>query len=1242
MRNFILVLVVALMASTTAIKAAVNNQPMWADPSAMAMKRVSDIPTGQHSSNTFGNLDCTEVTYRLVGHSDMRTGCFVPTAFGMLDPDYDIAIFNGTDEGLPLHTNVPHRVLVPWPKALNLVTLDAADTGGSYIKIYRNPLAGMQDERGWEGELVAKRLATPPDINLKDANGKPLVVNPSSLAFTDNGSWLVAETLSGSFVRINLASLDRMSFAPSFAAAGWPGRLFQSRVAVSEDGRYVAIGNDYAGSLRIYDLHGCSGKICPSHDYLPFLRQKIGGLKYIRDLRFVNDGLLSFEASSDSGGGVYELAPTSSISSLTDYIGLGDSYTSGEGAFDYLSGTDTSTNTCHLSVNSYPLLLTRDLFSAASGHSMACSGAVINDVGSTSNDYRGQTMGKFDRSTVMSSFLPGYVAQHRFVAQYQPRVMTVSIGGNDIGFGDILERCVVPHISRHHSDENCYNTYESRQEVVDLVDRTVKRWTSLYQQLQAASPAGTVYAIGYPSIASDVGKCPVNVRLDKNELEFAEELIHYMDASIRRAAVAAGVPYVDIEHALAGHRLCEASGGAAAMNGLTAGNDFGVFGIGLLGRESYHPNALGHELIEQAILRQTDNLSSGSGADTTPPDSTNILNAPKTGRTMNTLVLDHITERQAEQGKSVQIRVSGGRDGLRPSSHFAVHLDGPTGPLIGSLDSDSQGNLSGTVTIPQDTDTDTHTIDAFGPGQNDNQVDVRQSIYLGFLRDVGVYSNVKANLVSSKSKKTTAGKNNIKPEFNARPEISQSFGVLHSFLSSQPFLRSPIATQKTPVARILAVFVICTLLAIFGRQIIKSYLDYFGRRCNNWLKNDYGKICSWFTIVIMRTFGVVVFSIILFASLLVFGFSTSSNSAVTDQKKIEAWLSESNLYGAFVKNAINQADQTAGNDQSGGVSLSDTAVKQAAEQSFSSGVLKKHVNTFLNSNYVWLRGKTDKPQFRIDLSSAKQDFAERVGKYVTTYLKGLSTCSAAQLANINPQTADPLTLQCLPRGLNPATVGSQVTEQIATSTQFLSNTVITADSINPESNNGQMEPYYKRFSALPSLYQVAVKIPWVAAVVSLLSLAAIIMVAYSKRKGLRAIAIVFALAGLIMVLTKLITDQVFNSIEKHIFNAASVGQLQKSLTVFLHHVETQIVKVDLWFGIGYLLIALVLVLTLVFTRKRGLRIPKPLQNLMPSDDGSEEGEADESPEPRPQPESPKAKPKPSPKSRPARPPRLVQ
>lgn len=119
-----------------------------------------------------------------------------------------VVIFNGTDEGLPLLGYTSQQVLVPWPGALDLVALQPLSTGGVYVSLYTDPLAVLSDQRDALGQLTAKQLTAPPNLPIRDSSGQPLVINPQTLAFSYDGSWLVAEDLNGSFVRVNLATLD--------------------------------------------------------------------------------------------------------------------------------------------------------------------------------------------------------------------------------------------------------------------------------------------------------------------------------------------------------------------------------------------------------------------------------------------------------------------------------------------------------------------------------------------------------------------------------------------------------------------------------------------------------------------------------------------------------------------------------------------------------------------------------------------------------------------------------------------------------------------------------------------------------------------------------------------------------------------------------------------------------------------------------------------------------------------------
>ncbi len=45
------------------------------------------------------------------------------------------------------------------------------------------------------------------------------------------------------------------------------------------------------------------------------------------------------------------------------------------------------------------------------------------------------------------------------------------------------------------------------------------------------------------------------------------------------------------------------------MNGFTIGQEGGIGPIHFIGQESYHPNALGHQLMANAILTKTNNLT---------------------------------------------------------------------------------------------------------------------------------------------------------------------------------------------------------------------------------------------------------------------------------------------------------------------------------------------------------------------------------------------------------------------------------------------------------------------------------------------------------------------------------------------------------------------------------------------------------------------------------------------------------
>lgn len=105
-----------------------------------------------------------------------------------------------------------------------------------------------------------------------------------------------------------------------------------------------------------------------------------------------------------------------------NYVALGDSFSSGEGVEPFISGTDEaspSENRCHRSEKAYPKLLDEDPLLNMTAF-VACSGAT------TSNITDSGQWGEPAQIDALSSTTD---------------IVTITIGGNDIGFGDVLSTC---------------------------------------------------------------------------------------------------------------------------------------------------------------------------------------------------------------------------------------------------------------------------------------------------------------------------------------------------------------------------------------------------------------------------------------------------------------------------------------------------------------------------------------------------------------------------------------------------------------------------------------------------------------------------------------------------------------------------------------------------------------------------------------------------------------------------------
>ena len=109
------------------------------------------------------------------------------------------------------------------------------------------------------------------------------------------------------------------------------------------------------------------------------------------------------------------------------YVALGDSFASGEGVQPYLAGSGDAGDACHRSRSAYATAVAE-----ATGLTLrfrACSGATIADMFRTQRTPGGG-------NAVGPQLAPGVLGP-------DVALVTLSIGGNDLGFGPVLRHCVM-------------------------------------------------------------------------------------------------------------------------------------------------------------------------------------------------------------------------------------------------------------------------------------------------------------------------------------------------------------------------------------------------------------------------------------------------------------------------------------------------------------------------------------------------------------------------------------------------------------------------------------------------------------------------------------------------------------------------------------------------------------------------------------------------------------------------------
>ncbi len=747
-RALFLFLAIILLAITAGQDVHVSAQtgPDWLASTAPTIQKVGELP--QAIDQTDRDKYCVPVSYT---SSTLQTeqSCEFGTSVGEVTTNGRIQA--GFGVYVPLRGPAASSFFIPTNSTVSLMTMPSGTPYGSYIGEADNLSATdlrMGTNAGGTFYFITKQ---PSNLITNPATGKPLVMDPVNVAFSTNGEWMVARLPFSMLVRVHMTDLSVMLFAGHTEPNGYAGNP-NMPLAITDDGRWVAANTDVYDNNRlvVYDLTTCSDKFTAPAG-APYCNSKNiwqgngsdgilhanPGMRLPTHLQFTADDSLGFTARYDVEGISYKTAsfvataPGGTPHGL-GLLGMGDSYIAGEGAGVYHANSNTSNDHCHESSFAYPYVLGEEYF--GSYNSIACSGARTKDVvtpGKFQKDqYRGQVKDhiqevKRDEGQIFTNFDPGYIYQDEFAQHYEPQAILLSIGGNDIGFSNIITSCVA-------SPGTCYNTYEDRAELVSEINREYGTLVKTYKDVLQQSAGAHVYVIGYPQIAQPGGACGLNVHLNAAEVEFSAELIAYLDGVIQKAAATAGVFYVDTQHAFDGHKLCEP--GKPAMHGLVTQNV--PHSLVPVAAESYHPTQYGYELLAQTIAVKAGGLSApmpspqGYQMPAFNADLAFLDGEPLANRVIqNVGYSSDLIGDVVLRGDTQQVTISGVQLQLQPGSNYQIVLHSTPVVLAGGT-TDENGDIAADVQIPADTEPGYHTLHMYGTNMAGQPVDIQKIFYV--------------------------------------------------------------------------------------------------------------------------------------------------------------------------------------------------------------------------------------------------------------------------------------------------------------------------------------------------------------------------------------------------------------------------------------------------------------------------------------------------------------------------------
>jgi len=224
------------------------------------------------------------------------------------------------------------------------------------------------------------------------------------------------------------------------------------------------------------------------------------------------------------------------------YVALGDSYTAGPG----ITPQDPTIPGCLRSDANYPNLVAPTLHQPAF-RDVSCSGAQTKDMTQVQDvDPNPDNPPQLDALDVNT------------------KIVTLGIGGNDIGFAEIAGTCVRLAVQDPNGSP-CRTYYNSggSDQIAARIAALAPKLRAVLDGIDRRSPKAKVFTVGYPAILPEntltFNLCRPSLPIATGDVAYLREDVEKrLNATIRFVAVGHGEVFVDTYTRSIGHDACQA------------------------------------------------------------------------------------------------------------------------------------------------------------------------------------------------------------------------------------------------------------------------------------------------------------------------------------------------------------------------------------------------------------------------------------------------------------------------------------------------------------------------------------------------------------------------------------------------------------------------------------------------------------------------------------------------------------